>query len=97
MRRERIGRHGEAPGEFASRQAFGFVPNQQPERLQPGWLGEAGEGGDGFIDFHISRYIEIYDRSMTILPKIRRVDPSRRSGYQNPVRIKSRIVWSPLA
>ena len=65
MRRKRIRRHGETAREFAGRQSFGFVLNQLSESLQPGRLGEAGERDDGFFYFHISRYIEIYDKSMT--------------------------------
>lgn len=62
MRGERIGRDSEPTGEFAGRQAFGFVLNQQTESLQPRGLGKAGERSDGVFNFHISRYIEIYDR-----------------------------------
>ena len=59
MRRERVLRYLQQARELASRKAVGLVPDQRPERLQPGRLRQGGEGENSFFGFHISRLMEM--------------------------------------
>ena len=59
MRRQRVLGDLQQSGEVAGSEAIGLVPDQRPEGLQTGRLGQGGERQDGFFGFHISRFMEI--------------------------------------
>ncbi len=59
MGRKRILRDFQLACEVAGGKAIGLVPDQRPEGLQTGRLGQRGERQDGFFSFHISRFIEM--------------------------------------
>ena len=53
------GRHGQAPGDFTGGQSLRLMAYKQAKHLQPGGLGERGQGQNGFLRFHISGIIDI--------------------------------------
>src|SRR5699024_12322792 len=64
-----MSRHGvrwylQPPRNRAGCQALRFVAHQQPKRSEAGLLGKRGEASDGFLCFHISKFMEI-----TIVPQ----------------------------
>lgn len=59
MRRHRVLRDIEEPGELACRNSVRFVPHEQTERLRAGVLGQGRKGYYRTIVFHISRTIDI--------------------------------------
>jgi DNA-binding transcriptional ArsR family regulator len=60
MRRERVLRDLQQPGKIARSETIRLVPDQRPEGLKTGRLGQGGEGQDGFFGFHISRLMEVW-------------------------------------
>ena len=66
MRRHGVLRHCHEAGQLPSGNAFRFSLDQQPERVEPRWLRERREGGDGFHIIHISRITDIYDDCKTL-------------------------------
>ncbi len=59
MRRHGVLRHIEKPGKFTSRNALRLVSHEQPERIEPGGLGERGKRRYCCCVFHISRFMDI--------------------------------------
>jgi hypothetical protein len=59
VKRQGRGRDPESRTDLPGRKPQRALAYQDPEELQPGRLGESGEGVDGRLQFHASRNIEM--------------------------------------
>ncbi|ANV25424.1 hypothetical protein ATN81_24980 [Agrobacterium pusense] len=66
MRRHRVLRDIEEPGELACRNSIRFVPHEQTERLKAGILCQGRKGYYCIIIFHISRIMDIFEKSSAV-------------------------------
>jgi hypothetical protein len=84
MKGQRIGGYAERGRDLARRHSIGTGLHEQPEGIEPIFLGKCRKRGDGIILFHISIIMEINLTVKHVFFKRSADNPSNRLDFAGP-------------